>query len=262
MSISKKKRTTFAAAVSLVCLCVFLPACSHGTKTNAADEVNSQEENSNSEKTGSVEEKPEGILSWAQDLPWEKSEERLSGKVFQEDKVLQLGETEQLGFPTNENPEKIGIECAVKTAKLYQTPEEAGLDGIQVRTEGDLLYDIETELPVVSLDTSKLSFLLCDVNIKNINLDLGEQNITMLGVACLTPDGKELRELGLPAYFSESVDTKDGSHYYNFELPAGQSMDAKVGWWIDLEQYKKENLYVIYNFGGDLDIQRLWKLDL
>ena len=131
-----------------------------------------------------------------------------------------------------------------------------------MRTDaGDLLYDMDTEMPV-PLDTSKVSFLLCDVKIKNINLDLDQLNITALDVVCLTADGNELRHTGLPAYFSEASDELSGQKYYDYELSAGQSMDAKIGWWIDLGQCKKENLYVMYNFGGDLDTQRLWKLDL
>ncbi len=270
----RRKIAIFAVTISLACLCVFVSACSHNTQADALEEVSHQEETDSSEETGSqietessadtdgAEEKSEGILSWTQILPWEKSEETQNRKMFQKDKVVGLGETEPLCFPTNDNPERIGIECTVNAAKLYNTPEEAGLDGTQVRTDtDDLLYDMETEVPV-PLDTSKVSFLLCDVKIKNINLDLGELNITALDVVCLTPDGKELRHSGLPAYFSEASDEMGGPQYYDFELPVGQSMDAKIGWWIDLEQYKKENLYVMYNFGGNLDIQRLWELDL
>lgn len=270
----RRKIAIFAVAISLACLCVFVSACSHNTQADALEEVSHQEETDSPEEAGSrietegsadtdgAEKKSEGILSWAQILPWEKSEEIQNRKMFQKDKVVGLGETEPLYFPTNDNPERIGIECTVNAAKLYNTPEEAGLDGTQVRTDaGDLLYDMDTEMPV-PLDTSKVSFLLCDVKIKNINLDLDQLNITALDVVCLTADGNELRHTGLPAYFSEASDELSGQKYYDYELSAGQSMDAKIGWWIDLGQCKKENLYVMYNFGGDLDTQRLWKLDL
>lgn len=212
----------------------------------------------------SVEEKSESLLSKAQNLLGAegKSEKTTNGSELLQDKVLQLGETEQLCFPTIDDPERIGIECTVNAAKLYNTPEEAGLEEAELLTDTDLLYDIETRLPVSPLDTSKLSFLLCDVSIKNINLDLGELNITELQVAGLKPDGKELRSTGLPAYFSEAADEVGGPKYYHLDIPTGQSVDVKIGWWIDLEQYKKENLYVTYNLGGIIYIQRFWKLDL
>lgn len=287
MSVNNRKWTTFTAAISLACLCVFLPACSASTKQDAPAGMSSQEESGSSEKAGSqeqpdnskeagsqaeadgsanadgAEEKSEGILSWAQGMLEGESVESSAGKEFRQDKVLQLGETASLGFPTVDNPKRIGAECTVNAAKLYNNPKEAGLDEKKVLTDaGDLLYDIETEIPVSPLDTSKLSFLLCDVSIKNISLDLGELNITMLNVAGLTSDGKELRHTGLPAYYSEAVHEISDRHFYDFDIPAGQSVDIKIGWWIDLEQYKKENLYVIYNFGGDYGLQSLWKLDL
>ena len=288
MAINNRKWTTFTATISLACLCVFLPACSASTKQDAAVGMSSQEESGCSEKASSqeqpdnsekaesqeetggsasadnAEEKSESLLSKAQNLLGAegKSEKTTNGSELLQDKVLQMGETEPLCFPTKDDPERIGIECTVNAAKLYNTPEEAGLDKTEVLKEGDLLYDIETEAPVSPLDTSKLSFLLCDVSIKNVNLDLGELNITDLQVAGLKPDGKELRSTGLPAYFSEAADEMDGSKYYHLDIPAGQSVDAKIGWWIDLEQYKKENLYVTYNLGGVIYIQRFWKLDL
>lgn len=276
MSINNRKWTTFTAVISLACLCVSLPACSASTKQDATAGISSQEESGSSEKAESqeetggsasadnAEEKSESFLSKAQNLLGAEgqSEKTTNGSELLQDKVLQMGETEPLCYPTKDDSERIGIECTVNAAKLYNTPEEAELDKAEVLTEGDLLYDIETEAPVSPLDTSKLSFLLCDVSIKNVNLDLGELNITDLQVAGLKPDGKELRSTGLPAYFSEAADEMGGPKYYHLDIPAGQSVDAKIGWWIDLEQYKKENLYVTYNLGGVIYIQRFWKLDL
>lgn len=276
MSINNRKWTTFTAVISLACLCVSLPACSASTKQDATAGISSQEESGSSEKAESqeetggsasadnAEEKSESFLSKAQNLLGAEgqSEKTTNGSELLQDKVLQMGETEPLCYPTKDDPERIGIEYTVNAAKLYNTPEEAELDKAEVLTEGDLLYDIETEAPVSPLDTSKLSFLLCDVSIKNVNLDLGELNITDLQVAGLKPDGKELRSTGLPAYFSEAADEMGGPKYYHLDIPAGQSVDAKIGWWIDLEQYKKENLYVTYNLGGVIYIQRFWKLDL
>lgn len=260
MTISRsKKKTTFTVTIGLACLCIFLPACSRNTMVDAPDEVsgqeemgsidevNSQRQTDGFEKIAGLWEKPDEEPDWGQAMPW--------------DKVLPLRETKALVNPTNNNPERVGIECAVNAAELYKTPKEAGLDDVHVLTDGSLCYDIETSSPR-SLDVSKASFLLCDIGIKNISLDVSEQNITSLSLVCLTLDEKELKLVGLPAYFSESVDVKDGSKYYHYELPADQSVDAKVGWWVDLEQCKKENLYVMYNFRGDEKIQCIWELDL
>ena len=145
----------------------------------------------------------------------------------------------------------------------YKTPGEAGIDETQVSTEGDIHFDfdIATDIPP-SFDVSKANFLVCDIRMKNINFTSDDMNITMLSLVYLMPDEQELKLVGYPAYFSESIDILGNPNYYHFELPVDQSMDAKLGWWVDLEQCKKENLYVMYNHGGMEEIQQCWKLEL
>lgn len=192
----------------------------------------------------------------------EKSEETKGEPQFlQKDKVHSLEEMVSLVYPTNQQPKRIGAECSVKTAKLLKTPEEAEIDSDQVLTGNDLHYDINTSVPT-TLNVSKSSFLLCDVNIKNIDLTSDDMNITMLSLVYLMPEKKELKMVGLPAYFSESVGEENGIDYYHFKLPVNQSMDAKIGWWVNLEECKKENLYLAYAFGGEKELQQYWGLGL
>ncbi len=230
MAVRGKRRILAMIFVEAVCLSIFLSACSSGKGTGKI-----------------MKEKPIETANRPQRL--------------QEGRVHALGETASLPFPTDQNPEMIGAECAVKAARLFKTPEEVGIDGKQVSTSPDCHYDIKTEEPT-PVDISKSNFLLCDITIKNINMGLSDMNITLLDLVYLVPDKDELKLVGLPAYFSQSLDQEGGQKFYHFELPAGESMDASVGWWVDLTECKKENLYVGYNFGGDEEFQQYWKLDL
>ena len=204
MSINNRKWTTFTATISLACLCVFLPACSASTKQDAAVGMSSQEESGCSEKASSQEQPDNSEKAESQ----EETGGSASADNAEEKSESLLSKAQNL----------LGAE-----GKSEKTTNGSELlqDKAKVLMEGDRLYDIETRIPVSPLDTSKLSFLLCDVSIKNINLDLGELNITELQMACLKPDGKELRSTGLPAYFSEAADEVDGPKYYHLDILSG-----------------------------------------
>ncbi len=178
---------------------------------------------------------------------------------LQEDRLHSLGETALLAAPTKQNPQLKGAEYTVHTAALYENPEAAGIDTSQILTGGDTHYDFETGEPTEP-DVSKAAFFLCDVTIKNIRLEY--MNITALSLVCLLEGSEELKMVGYPAYFSKPEEVEDSTDYYNFNLPADKSIDAKVGWWVDLEECRKENLYLMFNYGGDKEYQEYWKLDL
>lgn len=248
MLINRKVSVLSMVIMGLFCICVFLPGCSKSTNVKSLEkEGNStkKEVSNTGKQLRGVDEKPVETLDRVQTL--------------QKDKVHPLGEKAFILLPSNQDMNE--AECTVHAAKLYRTPEDAGINRNQVLAEGSLHYDMETDMPT-SFDVSKASFLLCDIGIKNINLNPTDTNITLLSLVCLTLDGKELKLVGLPAYFSESIDVPEGSKYYHFELPADQNMDAKVGWWVDPEQCKKENLYLMYNYRGMEKIQQYWDLEL
>lgn len=229
MNANGKKVTLIMAAVGLIFLCVFLSSCS---KIGKIDGPN-----------------------------WGKGEGETVNKqqYLQEDKIHALNETAPLKLPTNQNPNRIAAEYTIKTAKLFDEPEEAEIDRKYILMDGDVHYDIKTGIPA-ALEENKSSFLLCDVAVENINSEF--MNITELSLVYLTPEEKELKLVGLPAYFSESIREGDSKDYYDFEIPAGQSKDMKVGWWVDLEECKKENMYLMLNYRGDETLQQYWKLNL
>ncbi|MDD3278165.1 MAG: DUF5027 family lipoprotein [Lachnospiraceae bacterium] len=218
------------AVVVLSCLCVFMYGCSPNV-TGKGNPLN--------EKTEETPYKPQ---------------------LLRKGQVHSLGEMAPLEDPTIQNPKAIGAECTVKTAQLFETPEAAGISEEQVKTDGEIHYDIKTERPT-DLDVSKAQFLLCDLKFKNINMRLDDLSITQMTLVYLTPDTEELKRVGFPVYFSESIDL-NGPKYYDFELPAGESKDMKVGWLVDLEECKKENLYLMYNYNGEEKIQESWALGL
>lgn len=177
----------------------------------------------------------------------------------QEDKIHEFGEAVPLLNPTPQDPKRIGAEYTIKSATLYNTPEEAGLDRNHLLTGEEQRYDLATEMPS-PLDVSKTGFLLCDINVKNIYSEY--MNITALTLVHRMDSEQKLKMVGYPAYFAKPEAVEDSTDYYNFNLPVNQSMDAQVGWWVDLEQCKKENLYLMFNHGGDKEYQEYWELGL
>lgn len=178
---------------------------------------------------------------------------------LQKDKIHTFGEVVSLAEPTNQDPGRIGAEYTVRAAKFFDNYKEAEIDENQLIKDGEVHYDLNTESPS-DFDISDAGFLLCDITVKNIKSE--SMNITSITLVCMEEDGNELKMVGFPAYFDKPDEVKDKRDYYNFYLPAGQSMDAKVGWWVDLQQCKKENLYLVYNYGGDQEFQQYWELNL
>lgn len=176
--------------------------------------------------------------------------------------VHTLGEKVSLVSSTPQDPNTVKMECTVKAATLYDKPEAANIARTQVLTSEDCHLDLKTGMGT-PLDFSKVHFLLCDITIKNIHIGSGDTNITDLSLVYLLPDTKKLVKVAaLPAYFSKSQSDVNASDYFHYKLPVGQSMDAKIGWWVDLNECKKENLYVMYSYGGDKKYQQAWKLGL
>ena len=180
-------------------------------------------------------------------------------QYLQPQNVHQLGEIGTLGNPTLRNEKQIGAEYTIKTATLYENPETAGIDTNQVIKDSEVCYDLSTDIPYTP-DFSKTWFLLCDVSIKNISLEY--MNITALSLVYLPGEKEELKRTGLPAFFSKPQEVEDETDYYNFNLPVNKSVDVKIGWWIDMEQCEKENLYLMLNYGGDKEFQQYWELGL
>lgn len=192
--------------------------------------------------------------------PLERPEEYLP---IDKNKLHQLGETVLTLYPDKPGSPYASMEYTMKTAVLYEQPEDAGIDMNQVLVTGDLVYDLETGIPETAPDVSKLSFLLVDVVIRNPGREY--QNITELDVVCRMDEEGKLGWTGYPAYFSMPEEARDELDAYNYHLPVNESMEAWVGWWIDMEQCrKKENLYLALNHGSEegLGIEAYWELNL
>lgn len=182
-------------------------------------------------------------------------------QYLQEDKMHKLGETVLFEQPTKQNPKRIGAEYNVKKAKIFKNLEQAGIDRKEVLVEADTHYDLVNNMPS-KLNVEEASFLLCDIVIKNISLEY--MNITDISLVCLVENKgqKEVKLVGLPAYFFKPKNVEDPMDYYSYRLPINESMDAKIGWWIDMEECKEEGLYLMLNYGGDKKLQQYWKLNL
>lgn len=183
-------------------------------------------------------------------------------QYLQAEKVHQLGEMGTLSNPTLQNLKQIGAEFTISTAVLYENPEAAGIDVNQVLAGLENCYDLSADILDASYtpDFSKTYFLLCDASIKNISFEY--MNITALSLVYLPDANEELKITGLPAFFSKPEEVEDKMDYYNFNLPVNTSIDIKVGWWVDMEQCEKENLYLMSNYGGDKEFQQYWELGL
>ena len=91
-------------------------------------------------------------------------------------------------------------------------------------------------------------FLLVDLEIRNNALP-SEMGISDLELNYCEQSGEGLSvrsfyPLSDPVYFSNAG---AGDAYYHYKLPVGETMSARVGWYVDLTKYDKSSLFLIFN---------------
>ena len=144
----------------------------------------------------------------------------------------------------------VAWKCIVQKAKLYDHPSDAGIDTSRIITVD---YYESPEMPIM-IDASvgaDSMMLLCDIEIENIN-DFENLNITSLDLVSKDSKG-EAQQVAYPNYFSHggTEDTK----YYDFTLKKGSKETVQVGWYINLEDFDKDSLYLAIGLRNGLKDQ-------
>lgn len=164
---------------------------------------------------------------------------------FDSHKVHTLNEAISIWDPTPQDPDNTGFECTVTNATLFPTAAESGVSKNDMLDKVGWNYTSSPDtLSVVSADEAyDAPFLLCDIDMKNINFS-DEPNITILSLVYVTPDN-EVIEIGSPLYFSNAM-THDplSSKYYHFNLLKGQTASMQIGYYVNLEELDKTRLYL------------------
>lgn len=91
-------------------------------------------------------------------------------------------------------------------------------------------------------DADNYSLILCDVCIENVN-DLEDFNITNLNLVTVDDQGV-VANISYPCYFSAGFDEEKA---YHCEILQGDSINAQVGWLVDLAHYDLTSLWLQVN---------------
>lgn len=179
----------------------------------------------------------------------EKEVEEISGEeesVTLSDKILKAGDTMTDLFPLDDDPQNQGLVITLKEAKFYETPEDAGLDRLQMEEQTEN-FDISGNPEWCGIGEGKL--LVCDLNVKNINHDREDElHISEIMIAYADPDTRKVGIVSCaPAYLSASSSKVGAPDYYHYQLPKGESKEMKVAWLIQ-ESYEPENLYLCVTY--------------
>ena len=136
----------------------------------------------------------------------------------------------------------------VTNAEIFDSPEAAGIrpsmmesfiDSRFTDENGKLRDEIQFLLADLTIRNNELPE---ELNISSLELMYCEQSRTELSVRAFYP-------LPYPVYFSNagSREGEYSSEYYHYTLPAGESLSVRVGWYVDLTQYDKSSLFLIFN---------------
>lgn len=169
-------------------------------------------------------------------------------QVIEDDGVLKIGDTVNLYEPTMKDPDKIGGEYRVNTAKIYTSPREAGIETKNM-SNGTMLNQSTGDSG--EQEIGKTPLLVCNMDIKNI--DTKEMHVSSIStLVSINPETKQIEWAWEPVYFSksQSLDPED-SKYFHIKLAKGEEMQTEVAWLVDTEEVKFENLYLATNLGGE-----------
>lgn len=136
----------------------------------------------------------------------EKEVEEISGEeesVTLSDKILKAGDTMTDLLPLDDDPQNRGLVITLKEAKFYETPEDAGLDRLQMEEQTEN-FDISGNPEWCGIGEGKP--LVCDLNVKNINHDWEDElHISEIMIDYADPDTRKVGIVSCaPAYLSAS----------------------------------------------------------
>ena len=136
----------------------------------------------------------------------------------------------------------------ITNAEIFDSSDAAGIDSSKMEEYIDYRFTDEN-----GNLRSEVQFLLVDITIRNNEMPQ-ELNISSLELTYCEPSQTDLSvrsfyPLAYPAYFSNAGPRSGeySSEYYHYTLPVGESLSVKVGWYVDLTEYDKGSLFLIFN---------------
>lgn len=136
----------------------------------------------------------------------------------------------------------------ITNAEIFDSSDAAGIDSSKMEEYIDYRFTDEN-----GNLRAGVQFLLVDITIRNNEMPQ-ELNISSLELTYCEPSQTDLSArsfypLAYPAYFSNAGPRSGeySSEYYHYTLPAGESLSVKVGWYVDLTEYDKSSLFLIFN---------------
>lgn len=229
---------------------VLLTACGQGDRVQGVDMVPVESGYESSVVSG-IEASEVGDQSM-DDLKaaGEYDKEEGSGEVIEDvllsDQILKAGDTMQIMYPKDEVTLYHGLDITLHGAKLFDSPEAAGLDRTQMLGETEN-YDLTGDPGWCGIDEGRI--LVCDLTVKNVEGDLeGELHISEIMVAYADPNTQKVTMISCtPAYFSASSSQVGASDYYHYQIHQGESKTMTVAYLIQKE-YEAENVYLCVTY--------------
>lgn len=131
----------------------------------------------------------------------------------------------------------------VNSAKVYDSAKDSGIDEsnfFQFEVYEEFIPNVARLKPVEDCLDARL--LVCDISIKYEDLYIekfgNEDNITFLSLIYVFDDGS-YSNVSMPCYVSNG---KEAPYNYDFDIPESQAVNTQVGWVIDPEVLKVDEL--------------------
>lgn len=189
-----------------------------------------------------------------------------AGTVVLANRSITKKQTKRVGEPfdamslRNKNDKYVLWECTVQKAKLYSKPSEAGIDTNKL-IQCDYYKNPDDPKTIPTSVSADSMMLLCDIEIKNIADD--QPNVTELTLVSKNSKG-DAEIVAFPNYFSQPENPK--TKYYSLNLAKGSTKTVQVGWYINLNDFKKESLYLAMGYDTGMEdgssVATYVKLDL
>jgi len=218
----------------LLCLSIFT-SCSYIETESAIKEKLTPAE----EKTESQEEIADSNFN-------EKVEEAIEHRIplgADEEQVHSIGNKFSLMW--GEETEQ--YEITVNNVDFFDSMDDIGGSIADTRIDRESMERYYYDLGSNSfIDGRKL--VVADITIKNKSVPAldDEHNI---GIVSIRDFGYKICEDAV--YFSDHPEQVTSSNYYHYILPIGESKTVKVGWVINMNDYKAEDLYLIFGMGTE-----------
>ena len=160
-----------------------------------------------------------------------------------QEREVQLGDIVEKKEPLQGNEENISIRYTVNQATLYNNPTEASVRKEEIMP----IIEYPKSGVLVSVDEAMNSpMLILDVMVTNVNSE--DCNISIFQLVEKGKDN-EVIWIGSPCYYSEGKDV-ESPEYYHFPLLPAQSVNMKIGWYINPDDCDLGKIYLTDNLNG------------